>query len=239
MCAIVCSVFCVSAQSYAGSKSNVISPRYKGEFNVGYALNGHKLFWDAEYSDSDGEYEFERLGYKPTELSRMLFETIHGVEICPYFFIGAGVGLQYYYGRLMSFKELAEPVAELLGSRPSNSWNALMMPIFADIKLMYPVNEDFSPFLNLGLGGTVGCYSSINCKQYVSGGEYVQKVRGGFYCDFGAGFQYSAFSLSVGLLHQTFGIGFKYIDYEDGYYFEEEKCSTKINSFYVKLGVNF
>ena len=69
--------------------------------------------------------------------------------------------------------------------------------------------------------------------------EETSKVRGGFYCDFGAGIRYKALNFSLGLQHQVFGIGYEYMDNYDGYYCEEEKLSTKINSFYVKIGINF
>ena len=104
---------------------------------------------------------------------------------------------------------------------------------------MYPVNDKFTPFLNLGLGGTVGCYSSINVKYIEDRDEITSKARGGFYCDFGAGIRYKALNFSLGLQHQAFAIGYKYTENYDGYYCAEENLSTKINSFYIKVGLNF
>ena len=125
--------------------------------------------------------------------------------------------------------------------RPSDRWNAVMLPIFANLKFMYPVNDNFSPFLNLSLGGTVGCYSSINYKVIDpdADDEEVMKTRGGFYCDFGAGIRYKAFNFSLGLQHQAFAIGERYQSNDDGYYYEDQTLSTKVNAFYVKVGFNF
>lgn len=242
VCAVVCSAFYVSAQEQVDSAKKTINwtPKYKGEVNVGYAITGDRHRWDYEYLDSDGEFESGTEGYNRTVLSRPLIETIHGVEIGPYLFIGAGVGLHYYCGKLKELKILAEEAAEINKTgKPSDRWNAIMLPIFGNIKLMYPVNNKFSPFLNLGVGGTVGCYSSINYRYVEDGDEVVQRARGGFYCDFGAGIRYKALNFSLGLQHQVFGIGYKYTSDYDGYYCEEEKFNTKTNSFYVKIGVNF
>ena len=119
-----------------------------------------------------------------------------------------------------------------------------MLPIFADIKLMYPVNDKFTPFINLGLGGTVGLTSSLNDKQENStSGISVSaksRVTGGFYCDFGAGFRYKALNFSLGMMHQKLSVVYK-VDAEGGGYSleQKERYFTKFASFYLKLGVNF
>lgn len=254
VCAIVCSAFYASAQesstaispeqskqSTASAKKRIDwSPKYKGEINVGYAISGNRFRLDYMYSDSDGEFYYEALGYKQTVLSRPLIETVHGIEIGPYFFVGAGFGLQYYCGKLKEFQEFADVAAEInLKGKSSNRWNAIMLPIFADIKFMYPVNSNFAPFLNLGIGGTVGCYSSLNCKEFDGTDEYTMKARGGFYCDFGAGIRYKALNFSIGMQQQALSIEEKFTENYEGYYHEEGKISTKINSFYIKVGLNF
>lgn len=254
MCAVVCSTFYVLAQEHStligaeqpnlqatsAKKTVNWTPKYKGEVNIGYAITGDRFLWDSEYSDSDGDFGHETGGYMRTVLSRPLIETVHGVEFGPYFFIGAGIGVQYYYGKLKEFQHLADEAADVNESgKPSDSWNAIMLPIFANIKFMYPVNNKFTPFVNLGLGGTVGCYSSINYKYVEHDFEEVSRARGGFYCDFGAGIRYKSLNFSLGLQHQVFGIGFKETYSDDEYYCEEAKLSTKTNAFYVKIGLNF
>lgn len=226
------------------------SVRYRGEVNIGYAIAGAKSDWDYDYefSNSIGDTESEsgpmQKGVK-TVLSRPLFETVHGIEIGPYFFVGAGVGLQYFCGKM-------KDVGSYFGDDSVNGntrWNAVMLPIFADLKLMYPVNDNFTPFINLGLGGTVGCHSSINDSGEVSEDgvsiETKYRVKGGFYCDFGAGFRYRSLNLSLGMMHQKFGVAYNYTaeGYEYGYgnVSVEAKSNnyTKFTSFYLKLGVNF
>lgn len=254
VCAVVCSTFYVLAQEHStligaeqpnlqatsAKKTVNWTPKYKGEVNIGYAITGDRFIWDYEYSDSDGEFEHATEGYMRTVLSRPLIETVHGVEIGPYFFIGAGIGVQYYYGKLNEFQHLADDAAYVNESgKPSDSWNAIMLPIFANIKFMYPVNNKLTPFVNLGLGGTVGCYSSINYKYVEDDYEEVSRARGGFYCDFGAGIRYKSLNFSLGLQHQVFGIGYKGTDSYDGYYCEEGKLSAKTNALYVKIGLNF
>ncbi len=249
VCVVVCSTLFVSAQQSSEQVSKVKqslksidwTPKYKGEVNVGYAISGKNFKWNAEYSDSDGYNESEELGKMQTVFSRPLIETIHGIQVGPYLFVGAGVGLQYYCGKLKDFQEFADIAAEINEKDKSpERWNAVMLPIFADIKFMYPVNDKFTPFLNLGLGGTVGCYSSVNCKYAEDGVELSTRARGGFYCDFGAGFRYKMLNVSLGLQHQGFALAMKASESYDGEsYSAQEKFSTKINSFYVKVGVNF
>ena len=201
------------------------SIRYKGEVNLGYAITGKKSKLTYEDGGSD---KFE------TVFSRPLVETVHGVEIGPYFFVGAGVGIQYYCGKLKDFAEY---------SPKGNRWNTIMLPIFANIKVMYPIKDKVTPFINLGIGYSVSCYSAFN-----SGS---QKVNGGLYCDFGVGVRYKRFSFAVGLQHQKVGINLgSGGNYGGGWYGMSSrgngwydsissKASTKINAFYIKVGITF
>ena len=257
LCSVLfCSVFAVSAQQTTDKASKAKqslksidwTPKYKGEVNIGYTVAGQKFKFDYYAENSDGEFEDGVLGKYKTDFSRPIFETIHGVEVGPYFFVGAGLGLQYYCGKLKEFYYLAEDAAEINETKPSKRWNAVMLPIFADVKLMYPVNKDFTPFLNLGLGGTIGCYSSVNCTEVdsltLSGVRYSyeidQKARGGFYCDFGAGIRYKLLNFSLGLQHQVVKLVLNdKISSLGETYSEKMVTKTAINSFYVKVGVNF
>ena len=230
---------------------------YKGEVNLGYAIASGKSDWEYEYEQTDfdgkSEYGSGYYGRYRTNLSRPLFEVINGVQFSKYAYLGVGVGLQYLCGELKDFQSYADDASIInMDYKPaSKRWNGVVLPIFANIKVMYEFNNGFAPFLNLGLGGTVGCYSSINCDYRDSEYELSQKLKGGFYCDFGAGFRYKALNFSVGLLHQTLkGVqevynqsrgGSDYGDYGDYNYYQSAKSTiyTKFNSFYVKVGVNF
>lgn len=237
----------VVAKSPKAKKAIDWSPKYKGEVNVGYAITGNKQKFEFSYEyhdDEESEYGNENLGKYTTVLSRPLFETVHGVEIGPYFFVGAGIGLQYYCGKLKDLQFFADAAAEVNQTKPKQRWNAVMLPIFADFKLMLPINDKFAPFVNLGLGGTIGLYSSANYTDesnddYNDGISTLKmRTRGGFYCDFGAGFRYKAMNFSFGLQHQVFKLDYQY-EVVGEYYSEKGSYFTKINSFYVKLGVNF
>ena len=220
------------------------SIRYKGEVNLGYAITGKNTEWEYEMNveyngKSDSESGDE--GKLQTVFSRPLFETIHGVEIGPYFFVGAGIGLQYYCGKLLDFQMGDEQAASIGISKPAKRWNAVMLPIFADIKFMYPLNNDFTPYIDLGLGGTVACTSALNFSYSEYDGESSQKLRGGFYCNFGVGFHYKKLNVSLGLQHQGLKIAshYKYEEYYNGTVTEDTTLSTKVNAFYIKVGVNF
>lgn len=256
VCAVVCSMLFASAQQSSEQVSKVKqslksidwTPRYKGEVNIGYSIAGQKFKFDYTTESSDEEYEDGVLGKYKTGFSRPLIETIHGVEFGPYLFVGAGLGLQYYCGKLKEFYFLAEQAAEINETKTAKRWNAVMLPIFADIKFMYPINKDLTPFLNLGLGGTVACFSSVNCTKADTLEEYgvkysyeiSQKARGGFYCDFGAGLRYKSLNCSLGLQHQIVKLVSKSEITSTGEYSSaKEVVKTAVNSFYLKVGFNF
>ena len=256
VCVVFCSVLVVSAQQAADQTTKAKhslktidwTPKYKGEVNIGYAIAGEKFKFEESYEDSDGEYGDGALGKFKTVFSRPLLETTHGVQIGPYFFVGAGLGLQYYCGKLKELQEFADDAAEINETKPSNRWNAVMLPIFANIKFMYPVNDKFAPFLNLSLGGTIGCYSSVNWAYEESesyyGKKYTldakQRARGGLYCDFGAGLRYKALNFSLGLQHQVLKLVSKMEEIGgDESYSAKSVITTPVNAFYVKIGINF
>lgn len=78
--------------------------------------------------------------------------------------------------------------------------------VYFDVRPGYPITDSFKAFIDLGLGG----YFNIHSKP---------KFDSDFYCQFGPGFRYKKFNLSLGL--QSFGTG---------------KGST---GFYTKIGLYF
>lgn len=177
--------------------------RYQGELNFGYATGGKM-----NYKYDDGSTGEEKINF-----SRPFIETIHGVRFLnDYLFIGAGFGAQYMYGK----------------------WNVLSIPIFANIKGYYPVSNNFAPYLSLSLGCSIFACSDWNKSGYSSYyGSWEDQHKGGFYCDFGAGFNYKKFNFGFGLQHQ----GMKFVELYQGDVDEETKAS--ITSFYVKVGFKF
>lgn len=160
------------------------------------------------------------------DYSRPFMESIHGVNIKGYAFAGVGFGLQYAY---------------------NEKWNNMGIPLFVNLKGMYPVSEDFSPYITLSLGYNFLLFSESkhHMINYIDG-------LGGFYNDLGVGIKYKAFNLSLGMQVQKFNIDsnemLNYYNrdavyelfYADGTYEEGEEISKLKNvGFYVKLGVMF
>lgn len=80
------------------------------------------------------------------------------------------------------------------------------MNVYFDMRPAYPLTDRFKVFLDLGLGGFFGVHSE-------------PEIGDGFFCQFGPGFRYRKFNMSLGL--QNYGSG---------------KGTT---AFYAKLGLYF
>lgn len=222
--AAVCSTMMASAQTEVSRTHKPIEVKYRGEVNLGYAIGGHMK----------GENGLKA----KSGLGRVFVETVHGVTISKYAFVGGGVGFQFYHGKM---KEMYN------GEKDDAKWNTLTIPLFVNLRGMYPVNDNLKPFINLALGGSIVACSGFNQKEGGNNGygDYYEdyygssektKLHGGFYCDFGAGVQYKRWNFSIGLQHQDFVAKYTVKDY---YGNETEKSKFGTNSFYVKLGVAF
>lgn len=133
-------------------ETSSVSVWYEGEVNVGYGLNGKVDGEDAKYG-------------------RPFVETVHGVRITKYAFVGAGVGFQYV---------------------TDDFWKAGMMPIFLNLKGYYPVSESFAPYVSVDLG-----YSAVLTSEAdgLKGGMYASYGLGLNYkrLNFGFGMQHQNF----------------------------------------------
>lgn len=178
---------------------------YQGEFNFGFATGG-KMNWTL-YNEKER-----------TDYSRVYIETIHGVRITKYAFAGLGLGVQYAFGKVYPGE--------------SDRWHTIMMPIFFNMKGMYPVTENFAPYVSISLGGSVCPFSAYwNYDNY----EYKFKLRGKFYGEYGIGLQYKKFNFSFGLQQQYMA----WHSIVDGVDEGDEGDRWNINSFFVKIGVKF
>lgn len=196
-------------KTYETQKTDV-SIWYQGELSFGFAT-GSNLTYKSEGVSSK----------QKTDLSRPFIETVHGVRITQYAFVGLGLGVQYAYGKMNpDYNE-------------SENWGALLMPIFVNLKGYYPVSDNFAPYVTVSLGGTASLTSNIDDSGYeYYYGNWEEKLTGGFYSKVGLGLSYRKFMFDFGLMHQN--MGFKYtIDGTS----EKEKAST--NAFYVNLGFKF
>lgn len=86
---------------------------------------GYRGFVDLGYSIGVGDYDVDRLE----------FSTSHGYQFNPFFYLGAGAALNYYYD-----SEIAS------------------VPLFVNPRLTLPTGGPVSPFLDLKIGYTVSEY---------------------------------------------------------------------------------
>ena len=159
------------------SKTEPISYSFHGGPEKGY-----RGFVDVGYTIGVGTFN----------VGRMEVLTSHGYQICPYFFAGAGVGLNYY------------PDAE-----------AVTVPIFADLRADI-LNNWITPFVDFKVGYTVvdvtGFYMSpsIGCRMgfgnnfgmHISVGYTMQKESWeyrGYYGYSSGTINYGGVSLRVGV----------------------------------------
>ncbi len=120
------------------------------------------------------------------------FTTSHGFQTCPYFFIGAGMGIEYHVG-----------------------WETLFMPIFGNMHFNF-LDKRFSPFLDIK-----GGYSPVDGKGgYIStaiGVNYQFTPRIGVNFSFGYTMQrtdvyylYSYYKGKVKMHHLGFKLGLEF-----------------------------
>lgn len=180
---------------------------YQGEVSLGFATGG-KLKWK-----DGGETE-------KTDYSRVFLSTVHGARITKYAFVGLGAGIQGAYGKL-------DPDDD-----GSDNWETAMIPLFLNLKGYYPVSDDFAPYVSVSLGSSICAGSFFDESGKESGGEWETKLKGGFYGEYGVGFNYKHLDFGLGLQHQSMKFTATY-----GGNSGEEKAG--INSFFVKIGVKF
>lgn len=194
--------------------------KYSGDVNIGFAT-GFKT--DVAYYDIIDE-EPEESTFK-SNFSRPIFSTTHGVQIYKYGFVGAGVGLQYMYGKFDKY-------------RGDANWKNILIPIYINLKGMYPINETLTPFVTLSLGYSVAIptNSEIFYKDTSSNETFTSKLNGGFHCEFGVGLRVKKFNFSLGLQHQRLN---HIIEEEGEYIFDRDETRYRNTSFYFNVGVNF
>lgn len=132
-------------------------PHYQGEINTGYALG------------------------LDNAADRIIFETIHGVRISKYAFVGVGLGFNTYKDILVDIS------LDRRGNIKSieTGWG-MAVPVFLDIKGYCPVTKDFAPYIDLGLGCSIG----------------VMEIEGsGFLANVGFGINYK--KLNIGMNFQS------------------------------------
>lgn len=126
-----------------------IPVKYQGEASIGFGAN-----FDSYYN-----YLYDYYYNNPYTI---YLETVHGVLISKYFFIGAGFNLHYLLN-----KETC-----------SDYYDSIYFPIFLNLKGIYPINNDWKTYITANIGCDV-LYDGI----YAKGGVGVQYKR--FFIDVG------------------------------------------------------
>ncbi|MBQ0080319.1 MAG: hypothetical protein KBS95_02045 [Alistipes sp.] len=160
---------------------------YEGEYNIGYGLSGRATFEGTKFGDM--------------KMNRFIVETVQGVRITPYAFVGGGVSLQYAY-------------------RDWVEWDnkMVMLPIFANVKGLYPVSESFEPYVSLRLGYNVGLGKG-------------DSFANGLYASFALGFHAGN--------HFNFNFGWEQVRYKYRDEITLIPTTVRAGSLFFKLGLRF
>ena len=252
--AVMFTIVSVSAKQKSSNSFDWKS-MYRSEVSVGFAIAGSNPRTvigvpggGDEYGPGVGSLEMytraaDNSDRVHSNFSRPFIETIHGLQLNDYLFAGLGAGLQWYCGKLHDFQGYADTAAQIKGkSKAAQRWNSLMMPIFVDVRGMYPIDDELIPFVNVGLGATASFGASVNYTHSEYDVYSKLRHRGGLYFDFGAGIRWKQLSFSLGLQHQTIKlISTTGTEANDYYLAVENKTmlQVKTNAFYLKAGWNF
>lgn len=98
------------------------------------------------------------------------------------------------------------------------------IPLFLDLKGYYPVTDSFAPYVAIDLGYGLPVIGTENDYGYG-----YSELKGGFYASYGIGLNYKKLNFGLGWQHQSF-------KYESG---GNTGDSFGVNSFFVKIGLNF
>jgi len=110
-----------NSSGFSGGSSSELNSGYRGIIDLGYYYGV-------------GTYQIDRVN----------FNFINGYQINPYFYVGIGIGVHYYYTDF---------------SQPSD--NAFLIPFFADLRANF-INGPVSPYLSCDIGYSFNASDSFN-----------------------------------------------------------------------------
>lgn len=197
------------AASPAGSYDEELHGRHRAESTIRPQVEVNVGFI------TGGKLRTNNFGKLKTNLSRPYVDVIAGVRLNEFLFAGVGVGVQYVYGdcRLVGLATENAP----------DTWGAVGIPIYANVKGCFPVNSLITPYLSVSLGGSVIASSNFGREGYGT-------LRGGLLCKFGAGLTVSRFNFGLGLASQSM----KWLSPTGVTNFKAGN-----NAFYIEAGVCF
>lgn len=152
-----------------------------------YASSSQKSVGDnKKYPRYQGEVNLGyALGLGENGLDRVVFETIHGSRISKYAFVGLGFGFNAYKD-ILSFDKYDGDLETVWG---------MTVPVFLDMKGYYPVTDDFAPYIDLGLGCSIG----------------VLEIEGsGFLANVGFGINYKKLNIGMNFQSENKAKGFAF-----------------------------
>lgn len=196
--------------------------RYSFDADLGFIVGTKANFAFGDYGETSLKSNF----------CRPAFSMTHGVQIYKYAFAGLGFGVQYMYGKIYSGGDLVSGDDAL----DSGNWKTVLVPLYFNVKGIYPINDKFAPFVNLSLGYTIAIPTNKDVFHKL---DYEKSVlKGGFNCAFGVGLRIKHFQFGFGLQHQQLSWE---ISAPEGYddYWVTDKIKIKNNAFYINVGVNF
>lgn len=150
----------------------------------------------AQYKDSYPHYQGDiavayALGVGLFSPDRIVVETVHGVRLSPYAFIGAGAGFNYFYNGL------------------DNDYSGVgILAPYANAKGYLPVSQNTSLYLSFDLGASVGVLNAAGADLYTAVGPGVRfgSTRNRMSFDLGIKYQYMG-PLTSGVMFRI-GFGF-------------------------------
>lgn len=152
-------------------------PHYQGEIAAGYGMGIGEI---TDVLNTD----------------RIAFETVHGVRISPYAFLGLGAGFDYFY--------------DLGATADGDSSNGAAVTAFANAKGYYPIAGGVSVNLSLDLGGTFGVMNLMKDRNdmYASVGPGISLGRAASRQRFDIGVRYQYMGENTGAV--LFRVGFEF-----------------------------
>lgn len=153
-------------------------PHYQGEISAAYGLGLGDVT-------------------KIVNTDRIEVETVHGVRISPYAFVGLGAGFNYFYN------------LDTAAETEDYSDNGGVVTAFANAKGYLPISRGTSLYLSLDLGGAFGVMNQMKDRKElyaavgpgVSFGNPSSRLR----ADFGVRFQYMGDNANAILFRIGFG----------------------------------
>ncbi len=164
-----------------------------GEFNAGMMIG--KTKYDDEKIDGT--------------MIAPVFTGTFGVKMNDYLFLGAGVGFKYM---TQNWKERWS-LGDEYYAYDKYTISSIMLPLYVELKVLFPVNEIVYPFVMADFGYSVRLAGELKCDfdryEYGDGhytGTYKVDTKGGLYYKFGGGVTISDFIIALGYECQKFGV---------------------------------